>query len=40
MRCDAGTVPSKELAAAQAAGFCYSTPPAGPVAGAAPAMKM
>ncbi len=40
MRCYAGTVPSKELAAAQAAGFCYSAPPAGSTSGFAPAMKM
>jgi hypothetical protein len=40
MRCYAGTVPSKELAAAQAAGFCYSTPPVGSITGLAPAMKM
>ncbi len=40
MRCYAGTVPLKELAAAQAAGFCYSALPAGSITRLAPGMKM
>ena len=40
MRCYAGSVPLKELAAAEASGFCYASPPDAALGGADPVMDM